>query len=260
MKSPPVAGFQCGLRGHLCAGALFQLGAGDLSARHDGMGPWTRDQTGAADVLVRRRCYVVHRGLHRHRDCRLLASPAPMVGIDVAFARRRAHIYRLHSSALFLGLSLLRMTLYRAGSIAALGFAIAFAALRPALAGGVGFTDEELNSAGDGPAFFGFVRLVDGPGVADAKVTAELKNRGALVTRTDILGVYKIPGFGKDVNPRRRDHLLRQGWLQTGKRASPAAHRRRHERPGRGRVLFAEAMNGRPPRKRARRAHRVLRS
>ena len=93
------------------------------------------------------------------------------------------------------------MTLYRAGSIAAFGFVIAFAALRPAVAGGVGFTDEELNSAGDGPAFFGFVRLVDGPGVADAKVTAEIKNRGALVTRTDILGVYKIPGFGKDVNP-----------------------------------------------------------
>ncbi len=93
------------------------------------------------------------------------------------------------------------MTLYRAGLVAVLGLVMAFAALRPAFAGGVGFSDEEINSAGDGPAFFGFVRLVDGPGLADAKVTAELKNRGALVTRTDILGVYKIPGFGKDVNP-----------------------------------------------------------
>ncbi|MGA8613008.1 MAG: hypothetical protein WB760_15185 [Xanthobacteraceae bacterium] len=94
------------------------------------------------------------------------------------------------------------MTLHRAGSIAVLGFLIAFAALRPACAGGVGFSDEDINNTGgDGPSFFGFVRLVDGPGVADAKVTAELKNRGALVTRTDILGVYKIPGFGKDINP-----------------------------------------------------------
>jgi len=94
------------------------------------------------------------------------------------------------------------MTLCRAGSIVVLGLAIGFAALRPAFAGGVGFSDEEINNTGgDGPAFFGFVRLVDGPGIADAKVTAELKNRGALVTRTDILGVYKIPGFGKDVNP-----------------------------------------------------------
>jgi hypothetical protein len=94
------------------------------------------------------------------------------------------------------------MTLYRAGSIAVLGLAIAVAGMRPAFAGGVGFTDEDINNAGsNGPAFFGFVRQVDGPGIADAKVTAEVKNHGALVTRTDILGVYKIPGFGKDINP-----------------------------------------------------------
>jgi hypothetical protein len=68
-----------------------------------------------------------------------------------------------------------------------------------ARAGGVGLTDEE--NQGDGPAFFGFVREVDGPGIANAKVTAELKGRGALVTRTDILGVYKIPSFGNDINP-----------------------------------------------------------
>src|ERR1700692_172559 len=68
-------------------------------------------------------------------------------------------------------------------------------------AGGVGFGEDDANSGDDGPSYFGFVREVDGPGVADAKVTAELKNRGALVTRTDILGVYKIPGFGKDINP-----------------------------------------------------------
>ena len=66
------------------------------------------------------------------------------------------------------------MTLFRAGSIALLGFALAVAALRPAFAGGVGFSDEEMNTGGDGPAFFGFVRLVDGPGIADAKVTAPI--------------------------------------------------------------------------------------
>jgi len=68
-------------------------------------------------------------------------------------------------------------------------------------AGGVGFTDDEVNNADDGPSYFGFVREVDGPGVADAKVTAALKDQGALVTRTDIMGVYKIPGFGKEINP-----------------------------------------------------------
>jgi hypothetical protein len=68
-------------------------------------------------------------------------------------------------------------------------------------AGGVGFGEDDANSGDDGPSYFGFVREVDGPGVADAKVTAALKDRGALVTRTDIMGVYKIPGFGKDINP-----------------------------------------------------------
>jgi hypothetical protein len=70
----------------------------------------------------------------------------------------------------------------------------------PVRAGGTGFSDDE-DSPAEGPSFFGFVREVDGPGVADAKVTAEIKDRGALVTRSDIMGVYKIPGFGKDINP-----------------------------------------------------------
>ena len=69
-----------------------------------------------------------------------------------------------------------------------------------ARAGGVSFSDED-STEDEGPSYFGFVREVDGPGIADAKVTAALKDRGALVTRTDILGVYKIPGFGKDIHP-----------------------------------------------------------
>jgi hypothetical protein len=90
----------------------------------------------------------------------------------------------------------------RVALIAALVIA-AFTVAVPGLshAGGVGFTDDEINDADDGPSYFGFVREVDGPGIADAKVTASLKDRGALVTRTDIMGVYKIPGFGKDINP-----------------------------------------------------------
>ena len=78
--------------------------------------------------------------------------------------------------------------------------AIMLAAPIVARAGGVDMTDEDLNGGADGPSFFGFVRLVDGPGIDDAKVTAELKG-GALVTATDILGLYKIPGFGKGINP-----------------------------------------------------------
>ena len=92
------------------------------------------------------------------------------------------------------------MPLDRAAAIAALVAAFVLAAPSAGDAGGTGFTDEDVN-ASDGPAFFGFVREVGGAGIADAKVTAELKDRGALVTRTDIMGVYKIPGFGQDINP-----------------------------------------------------------
>ncbi|MGB6537788.1 MAG: hypothetical protein WBF58_17700 [Xanthobacteraceae bacterium] len=79
---------------------------------------------------------------------------------------------------------------------------VALALSVPALAraGGVSLLDEDINSGADGPPFFGFVREVDGPGINDAKVTAEL-NGGAVVAATDILGLYKIPGFGKSVNP-----------------------------------------------------------
>ena len=35
----------------------------------------------------------------------------------------------------------------------------------------------------------------------DAKVTVGVKDRGGVVTRTDALGAYKVPGFGKEVSP-----------------------------------------------------------
>jgi len=88
----------------------------------------------------------------------------------------------------------------RAWFYAILIVALALSGAHLAHAGGTGFGEDDDN-ADEGPSYFGFVRQVDGPGVADAKVTAELKDRGALVTRTDIMGVYKIPGFGKDINP-----------------------------------------------------------
>jgi hypothetical protein len=93
------------------------------------------------------------------------------------------------------------MKLDRAGSISVLIFAFVLAVPMLAWAGGVGFSDDDTTED-EGPNYFGFVREVDGPGISDAKVTAELKDRGALVTRTDIMGVYKIPGFGKDIDPK----------------------------------------------------------
>jgi hypothetical protein len=69
-----------------------------------------------------------------------------------------------------------------------------------ACAGGASLTDEDVGNGANGPSFIGFVRAVDGIGINDAKVTAELKG-GALVTATDVLGLYKLPGFGKSVDP-----------------------------------------------------------
>jgi hypothetical protein len=38
-------------------------------------------------------------------------------------------------------------------------------------------------------------------------VTVGLKNRGGIVTRTDALGTYKVPGFGKNVDPKKQASL-----------------------------------------------------
>jgi hypothetical protein len=69
-------------------------------------------------------------------------------------------------------------------------------------AGGAGFGDDDDNSEEEGPSYFGFVKDSNGATVPDAKVTLGVKNRGGVVTRTDALGAYKVPGFGKDVDPQ----------------------------------------------------------
>jgi len=71
-----------------------------------------------------------------------------------------------------------------------------------AWAGGSGFGDDDDNADEGGPAYFGFVRDSGGGTVADAKVTVSLKNKISIVTRTDALGTYKVPGFAKDVDPQ----------------------------------------------------------
>jgi hypothetical protein len=81
--------------------------------------------------------------------------------------------------------------------VAALTATMAFAAPKLVLAGGG--IDVGMDTS-NGPAFFGFVREVDGPGVAGASVTAKLKSGNSVVTRTDILGLYKIPGVGTGIN------------------------------------------------------------
>ena len=71
-----------------------------------------------------------------------------------------------------------------------------------AWAGGAGFGDDDDASAETGPSYFGFVRDTNGATVPGAKVTVAVKNRSSVITRTDALGTYKVPGFGTDVNPK----------------------------------------------------------
>jgi hypothetical protein len=94
------------------------------------------------------------------------------------------------------------MTLGRTARIAALALAMSCAISLAARAGGAGFGDDDDNSEEEGPSYFGFVRDAGGNTVPDAKVTVRLKDHGGVVTRTDLLGTYKVPGFGKDVDPK----------------------------------------------------------
>lgn len=64
-----------------------------------------------------------------------------------------------------------------------------------------GDADEHDEDPEAGPIYYGFVKDHRGVLIGDAKVTAELKGKGSVIARTDMLGVYKIPGFGKNTNP-----------------------------------------------------------
>ena len=70
-----------------------------------------------------------------------------------------------------------------------------------AWAGGSGFGDDDDAGEDEGPPYFGFVKDANGATIPDTKVTVAVKDRGGVVTRTDALGAYKVPGFGKEVEP-----------------------------------------------------------
>ena len=82
--------------------------------------------------------------------------------------------------------------------IVTLGFALI--PFTPAWPGGDA-GDADDHSHDDGPRFFGFIKDTSGRIVSDAKVTAEIKGLGSVVTRSDKLGTYKLPGFGKHISP-----------------------------------------------------------
>jgi hypothetical protein len=97
-----------------------------------------------------------------------------------------------------------RMTVVvrRSARVAIAVLAITGALSIAAWAGGAGFGDDDDVSEDEGPSYFGFVKDTNGATMPDAKVTVGIKDRGGVVTRTDALGAYKVPGFGKDIDPK----------------------------------------------------------
>jgi hypothetical protein len=90
---------------------------------------------------------------------------------------------------------------HRASLLAGLALPLLIAGI--AWAGGASLDEDEDDRSNAGMSFFGFAKDLDrGGGVADAKVSAEMKNRNAsLVTRTDDQGHFKFSGFSKEIDP-----------------------------------------------------------
>ena len=95
----------------------------------------------------------------------------------------------------------------------AVSLAVLAAAL-PARAGGVNFGED--SDSNDGPSYFGFVRDAGGSPVSGARVTAAPQAGGSLVTRSNSMGIYKIPGFAKEIDPKTVDiTCAKDGYAQS---------------------------------------------
>lgn len=93
-------------------------------------------------------------------------------------------------------------------------------------AGGSGFDDDHEHSEDGGPPFFGFVKDTRGAAVADARVSASTK-AGELITRSNILGAYRVPGFRKDVDPETVKIVCEKSgykFVRSFRRSSPSTN------------------------------------
>ena len=100
----------------------------------------------------------------------------------------------------------MKLALRRLDFAAAAGLGLILALYSPVWPGGS--SDEEPHDHDDGPRYFGFVKDASGKIVPDAKVTADDKRLGAVITRSDKVGTYKLPGFGKRYRPKKCNHLV----------------------------------------------------
>lgn len=83
-------------------------------------------------------------------------------------------------------------------AIAMIGLAVVLPVC--AWAGGE-LTDEDKDDGDTTTGPYGFVKDTRGSIIPEATVTVDIKNRGQLVTQTNVLGAYKIPTFGIEIKP-----------------------------------------------------------
>jgi hypothetical protein len=62
-------------------------------------------------------------------------------------------------------------------------------------------TDEDHDDGDTTTGPYGFVKDTRGSVIPEATVTVDIKNRGQLVTQTNLLGAYRIPTFGIEIKP-----------------------------------------------------------
>jgi hypothetical protein len=119
----------------------------------------------------------------------------------------------------------MKIVFSRTGFTVAFALAIALAITVPAWANGGSFFDEE-DEQGDnvGPSYFGFVKETNGKLIPDAVITATIKEMNSSVTaRTNVMGVYRIPGFAKSIDPKQVDiNCSKSGYKQTARVQRPS--------------------------------------
>jgi hypothetical protein len=121
----------------------------------------------------------------------------------------------------------MRLSAQRAGWVAGAAVGIMVALSTALLAGGSGFDDDhEHDAEQESLVFFGFVKDTRGSIVADAKVTVGIKAVGEVVTRSNILGAYRVSGFRNDIDQKTIEVLCeKQGYkyLRSFRRSAESA-------------------------------------
>jgi len=85
--------------------------------------------------------------------------------------------------------------------IATLMVAMMAAAFPLSVWAGGELTDEDKDDGDTTTGPYGFVKDTRENPIPEATVTVDIKNRGQLVTQTNVLGAYRIPTFGIEIKP-----------------------------------------------------------